>query len=258
MITRELRRGGPVLCSAVAYGALAFALLCPSHALAENKIDGWTYQVTPYVWGSGLAGTIRPIRSGPTVEIDESFSDVLEHLDAAFFLFMMARKDRLVLIGDLSYSQSSADGELASGIAASGKEKQTSLTLLGGYAAVDTQDVTLDILAGIRAWDISASVDVPAVGVSESPSLTFVDPVLAARLSARLAPQWTAVGYLDVGGFDVGSKRTWQAVASINYQVSDRFSVSAGYRHLAVDYRSDGTILDFSMSGPIVGATWRF
>lgn len=44
----------------------------------------------------------------------------------------------------------------------------------------------------------------------------------------------------------------------MNYQVKENIFVSVGYRHLSVDYRDEGKRLDFSQSGPVVGATFRF
>jgi hypothetical protein len=64
--------------------------------------------------------------------------------------------------------------------------------------------------------------------------------------------------HADIGGFGIGSDSTWQVVATANYQISKALHLSAGYRHLAVDRDESGTRIDISMSGPLLGATWRF
>lgn len=56
----------------------------------------------------------------------------------------------------------------------------------------------------------------------------------------------------------MGSEFTWQLLAVVNYQLRDNIYVSAGYRQLSVDYRSNGRRLDFGMGGPVLGATFRF
>jgi hypothetical protein len=58
--------------------------------------------------------------------------------------------------------------------------------------------------------------------------------------------------YGDVGGFDVsGAARvTWQALATLNYAFNDRWSISGGYKALAVDYSSDDYVYDTVLSGP--------
>ena len=42
------------------------------------------------------------------------------------------------------------------------------------------------------------------------------------------------------------------------YQVTDGFGISAGWRHLEVDYDGDDALFDVSQSGPVIGATFRF
>lgn len=222
----------------------------------ESGDQGW--QVTPYVWASGVGGDITPFAGAPTVSFDSSFSEVLEDLDAAFFLSAYARRDRFVLLGDLSHSRSSKEGLVPPGAPATGSLEQTSFTLAAGYRVMEEPAVALDLLAGARHWRIKGSVDVPAVGASASPSLSFTDPIIAVRANFSLAPKWSAIVYGDIGGFGAGSEQTSQLVATVNYQVRDNFFVSAGYRTLSVEYRDGGTRVDATMSGPLLGATWQF
>ena len=56
----------------------------------------------------------------------------------------------------------------------------------------------------------------------------------------------------------VGSDSTWQMLGTINYQWRENIHFSLGYRHLQVNYRNHGKQLDFSQSGPLVGATFQF
>ncbi|MFE3838654.1 hypothetical protein [Pseudogemmobacter sonorensis] len=235
--------------------ALAALALTALPAAAQDS--GWQGQITPYVWASGLGGDITPFTGGPTVSFDKSFSDVLEDLDGAFFLSGYARKDRFVVLGDFSYS-SSSKGELTPVGPASGKLRQTSLTLAAGYRAVSNESMTLDLLGGARLWRIKGSVEAPGVGIQSSPGKSFVDPILALRANFALAPRWSAIFYADVGGFGVGSESTSQIVATANYQVNDNLYVSAGYRQLNVDYSDGGTRIDATMAGPLLGMTWRF
>ncbi|MBB2908659.1 hypothetical protein FHR76_005079 [Rhizobium sp. RAS22] len=56
----------------------------------------------------------------------------------------------------------------------------------------------------------------------------------------------------------MGSDLTWSALATVNYIVSDKFSVSGGYKVLGVDYDHDGHLFDARLSGPVLGLTYRF
>ncbi|MGE4430178.1 MAG: hypothetical protein AB7E05_05470 [Sphingobium sp.] len=234
----------------------AMGLCAPAAAQEEPE---WSGQVTAYVWATGVGGSITPFGGAPTVETDKSFSDLLEDLDAAFFLSGYVRRDRFVLLGDLSHSSSSKEGRVpALGIPAEGRLRQTSLTLAGGYRVVDDPKATVDLLAGGRVWWLRGSVRVPLAGVDRSPNLSFVDPIVGARANIGLAPRWSVIAYGDVGGFGAGSKSTSQLLGTINYQASENLYFSAGYRHLHVDHRSGATRVDVVMSGPLLGATWRF
>lgn len=230
------------------------ALLAAAPALAED----WRGQVTPYAWASGLGGDVTPFTGAPTLRFDKSFSEVLEDLDAAFFVSAYARKDRFVVLGDLSYSASSKSGLIPSGLPAEAELRQRSLTLAAGWRAIDTGGLALDVLTGLRAWKVKAEVSVAGGAISRSGDRDFVDPIIALRTKYQLAPRWSAIAYLDHGVTGMGSDKTTQVVATVNYQMTDRAFVSVGYRRLDVDYRSGGTRVDATMAGPLLGLTWRF
>lgn len=236
--------------------ALAVALGTPAVAPAQSADR--VAQITPYVWATGIGGTIRPLASGPELEFDSSFSEVLEDLDGAFFISGLVRQGRFVALGDFSTSTSSRGGTLPPGLPAEGEVTQSSLTLAAGYRAQTDPAWTIDFLAGIRFWSLEAQLDVPALGVSAGREANFADPILAARTRIRLADRWSMTAYGDVGGFGVGSERTGQIMATVNYAATDRLSLSAGYRRLNVDYEGDETAIDATFSGPIFGVTFAF
>ena len=220
--------------------------------------DSWRGQLTPYVWMPSLAGDIRPTSGAPRLSTRQSFSDIFDDLDAAFFLHATARRDRLVLFGDISYASLSTRGDVLPGVSALGKARQASLTAAAGYQVVKTPGLAIDLLAGARLWDVQAAIDIPALGLGATQSERWVDPLLATRLRSDFAPDWSGILYADIGGFGVGSDATWQLVGTLNYQLNESLYLSAGYRHLALNYDDNGALLDIEMSGPLLGATWRF
>ncbi|WP_404473334.1 hypothetical protein LG301_03085 [Vreelandella venusta] len=227
-----------------------------THSPAQE--NSWRYQLTPYVWMTGLSGDVRPLANAPTVSTSRSFSNVMDDLEGAFFMAGSARKDRWVLFGDITWASLSHESMLLPGVAVEGNLRQRSLTAAAGYQVVSTPTQHLDLLAGARAWRIEASVDAPALGVSASTTERWIDPLLAARLRSTWSPKWSTLVHIDAGGFGVGSDNTWQALATANYQINDAFHLSAGFRHLAVDRDENGTRVDVSMSGPLLGVTWMF
>lgn len=234
--------------------AALVAALAPPVATARD----WSGQVTLYGWGAGVAGDFTPFAGAPTLSFDKSLSEVIEDLDAAFFMTGLARKGDLVFFGDLTYSSSSRDGLVPPGVPAAGEVTIRSITLAAGRRFGAGAGTNVDVLGGLRGWSLDGSVTVPLAGVSLSPAEEFVDPILALRVNTEVAPRWSLLGYIDVGGFGVGSDLTWQAAVTANYQATENFYVSAGWRHLYLDYRDGGTLFEGSMSGPLLGATWRF
>lgn len=240
---------------------VGFALggLSAAHAQSDESTrdENWRYQVTPYVWMSGLDGRVQPFRGAPLAHVDKSFSELMDNLDAAAFLTGTARRDNLVLHADLTYATTSDSATLPIGMPVKTKVRQTSATVTAGYAWAASDRAGVDLMAGLRYWDINAAVTVPGLVAARSNS-SFVDPIVAVRWRQALAPRWSSLAYADVGGFGVGSNSTWQLLALANYQARDNLYLSIGYRHLSVDYREHGRRLDVALSGPILGVTWQF
>ena len=231
-------------------------VFAPSIVNAQDA--GWQGQITPYVWATGVGGDIKPFSGAPTISFDRSFSETLKDLDAAFFINGFARKERFVLAGDLLYSSLSKKGTVSPGVSAKAKMRMASLTLLGGYRAIEDSSMALDVMAGARVWHTRASLSVPVIGEQRSSTHNFIDPVVAVRVNFSLSPSWSMLGYADVGGFGVGSELTKQFALSVNYQVNENIYVSTGYRHLDLDYKDKGMRIDTKLTGPFFGFTWKF
>ncbi|MBN2629888.1 MAG: hypothetical protein JXR75_05050 [Rhodobacteraceae bacterium] len=218
----------------------------------------WSGQVTFYGWGAGVTGDFTPFTGAPTLSFDKSFSEVLEDIDGAFFATGLVRRGDLVLFADFTYSASSREGLVPPGAPASGEVTIRSLTLAAGRRFDAGGGTTVDAMGGLRAWRLDGQVSVPLAGISVAPTADFVDPILALRVNTPLADRWSLLGYLDAGGFGVGSDLTYQAAVTANYKMNDNLYLSAGWRHLYVDYSDGGTKFKGAMTGPLLGATWRF
>jgi len=255
---------------------LALKLSAGSKALllaganAGHAQEAWRFQITPYVWGPSLQGDVTPDPRLPALEFGESLGNILNDLNAAFFFNGTARQGRLVLFADLTYSDVS-EGHTWTlrptiispeiDIAVDVDVKMTTATLAAGYSVVDDPEFVLDLMAGARIWSADITLDVPNAipGLPDafSESGTHVDPIVALRARYQLAPDWSLIGYLDYGG-GLSADTTWQAFGAVNYQIDDRWFVSAGYRALAFDYDDGEFAFDFGLAGPVVGVTYRF
>lgn len=244
----------------LASSGLAFS----AQAQSGSGDGGTIVQITPYVWASGFGGTLRPGPGAPTVSVDKSFGELVEDVDAAFFVSGLIKHDRLVIVADVTHSSSSRDGLVPTGnpalpvLQAEGKLSQTSATGLVGYRAVEQEGASLDVLVGGRAWWIRPKVAVPALNVTTSAKASFVDPVFATRLNIKATRGLSFLFYGDIGGFGAASEVTGQVVATANLRVAKNIWLSGGYRYLYVDYKSGNVRTSAALAGPLLGASVVF
>ena len=142
----------------------------------------------------------------------------------------------------------------------------------------------IDVYGGARVWwqqidvdaDLSATItgnlgilNLTASGnraIAKSGDISWVDPVVGARLRQQIMPGKDLVFSGDVGGFGVGSRFSWQAVAAYNFDIGKTNNVSwagmIGYKALYVDYVQGSGITRYGYNileyGPILGVSARF
>lgn len=262
-------------------------------------IQGWTYSLTPYVWATSLSGSTTV--KGRTTDIDASFIDILDHTQFPKGLFQLAafgeaRYGRFGLLTDIAYmklglgasiTRSRGIDELGLSVGASAGltvemviAEVAAAYEIARWAASPGSNTALDLYAGGRVWwqhadaDLAVSGTVNILGLtrtgngtfSASADVSWVDPVVGARLRHQLAPGWNLAVSGDVGGFGAGSKFSWQALATLDWEFCRSKTVTwsgmVGYKALSVDY-SQGSGLthyeyDMTMYGPIFGVTARF
>ncbi len=88
-----------------------FSLLCglPSLEAAEKDVpEEWTFSTTPYVWFSGLNGTVGV--KGQKARVSQSFSDILSAMDASGMLTFQGHKGNQYFFFDGMYLDLSDTG----------------------------------------------------------------------------------------------------------------------------------------------------
>jgi hypothetical protein len=264
-------------------------------------IPGWTFSLTPYAWAISLNGssTVR----GRTTDVDANFFQILDHTQFPKGLFELAalgeaRYGRFALLTDIAYlklglgaSLTRARGTDEIGAVVGASAGLTTKMLIAEMAAAyevarwngltsPTSNTALDLYAGGRIWWQHIDAEIIASGtvnifdlsfprsgvVSASKTVDWVDPLVGIRLRHQFAPAWNLAISGDVGGFDVGSKFSWQVLAALDHEIyrskTITWSGMLGYKALSVDY-SQGSGLslykfDMTMHGPIFGVTARF
>lgn len=237
------------------------SLLAATPALAQD--NSWSYDASIYLWFPQTDVSLdTPLGS---VDGSLSISDALQDLDMAFMGALEARNGKWGFIGDFVYFSVSPTAPTPRGLAFSQVVVDTKLTMLsayGMYRVTNDAQTSVDLGFGARAYrsDVTTtfSGNLAETRVFETDD-TWVDPLLAARIKTDFNDQWYGALFLDAGGFGVGSDSTYQVLATVGYRISDNWAVQGGYRYLEIDKGEDGSSnLDISLSGPIIGAVYRF
>lgn len=284
-------------------GAIAADISMPvkAHLTPVTAVETWTFSLTPYAWATSLSGhtTVR----GVTSDVDASFFDILDHTQFPKDLFQLAafgeaRYGRFALLTDLAYMKLGIGADLARtrgtdringsvGASAGLKVEMFIAEFAAAYevarwnaSTAPGSGTALDLYAGGRAWWQRGEAKIQIFGtlnignftrnvdgtLSAVGSVNWVDPLVGARLRHQFAPGFDLSISGDVGGFGVGSKFTWQALAALNYEFAKTKSVTwsgmLGYRAISVDYSKGSGLSTYeynmTMYGPIFGITARF
>jgi len=239
---------------------------------AASSGGGWTFEFTPYLWGAGMSGEVGA-GALPTMNVDMSFSDILDNLDAGLMGAFEARNGRWGLLFDAIYmklahsatASRTGSGPIGATATASAELEitQTVYAAAVAYRAIEGR-TPLDVIGGARYAKLTVDAQIDGSfyaqtgTVAASAEKSWVDPYIGVRVQHPIAERWTLVGYADVGGFGVGSDFTWQALAGVNYEFSKAIAGKFGYRYLYVDYDKDGFRYDMANSGLYLGAGIRF
>lgn len=260
------------------YAGRAFA--AEPQAAPPAPQPGWEFSFAPYVWAAGLEGTVDA--DDISADVDVSFSDILDNLDAGVLGAFEARRERFSLTTNLVYLKLSPDAErtrsalLPAASPASFETRSTMETLifevrptyevlsLPLFDETEPQRISLDLGPGARVWRLKTHLDVkldPSVPLGPfqrraTEKLDWVDFVAAARVRVRLSEKLGLVVAGDYGGWDIGSSshRTWSALGLLSYSLGESWDFSAGWRTLNVDRGA----VDLDMEGPLIGAAYRF
>ena len=261
------------LLSAVISSAVIGAEVQPAYAQDAANLYGMQFYVTPYLWLSGIAATIRtPLERAPSINADVSAVDVLSHLSAVPFMGSIEIRDGpLGLLGDALHVPVGTDITTRNifyrgGNAALITDSGTALLL---YRALEAPTQYADLGVGFRAWGFSSNLTLnPGAlpGTSVNRSASWVDPLIGGRyhidLPAGLLPSgFGLTAYGDVGGFGVGAHSDWQLIGTVDYTPTPWLNLQLGYRTVNFNYTASGGFdLGFNvhMKGPILAATFRF
>ena len=208
-------------------------------AIAQDapERDSWKFTVAPYLWGASLSGTAATIPGLPPVDVDASFSDILDNLSFAGMIVGNAQKGRWGVTADLQYiSLENSTSDLQPLFNnATVKAKNKIFSVLGEYKMVEAPTGELWASAGARYWSVDTSLDLAAGDLptaSANGNDSWVDPVIGLRGRMDIADRTYLTGWAYAGGFGVGSEKMADIFGGVGYKFTPVTAGVLGYRWL--------------------------
>lgn len=238
--------------------------------------DEWRFEVTPYLWGSGVSSTLfYNDRYLNTAKL--STSDVLGNLKSGGMIAAEAHYGNWGIMGDIvSATLQTTSGSTVSvktpqggtaqvGAADKVTLQQTIITGAASYTVLNNQSAYLDGLVGVRGIMATATVslDLSAFGQSrsavDSKSVSTADPIVGFKGRYRIADSsWYVPFYADIGSGGGTTNVTWQGVIGVGKTFEKWVDVSLAYRTLYYDMKGDGLLQKTTFKGPQLAATFKF
>jgi len=225
--------------------------------------EGWHASIAPYVWFSGVHGTVGAL--GHEAGVDATFGDLFNYLNIGVMGTVEVRYSRVIMPVDFLWMSLSDNKALpindAEAESIHSNMKEFIVTPKIGYRIADGRRVKIDALFGARIWHLNTSLNLQPreLNLGFAQATTWADAVAGGRFTFMLTPKVAVIVAGDAGG--ISSRSDWQLVGLLGYKLSRGWSLLAGYRYLSVDYRP-GTnkqfVYDVNMPGAVLGAEYTF
>lgn len=218
----------------------------------ENK---WQFKTAPYIYMAGISGSISFLNQSVPVEAD--FGDILDKLGFAGMFHGEMQKNRFSIMTDIIYIKLKKGGSLINGnVPVDGVLEESIVEIGGGYTLLKSENLTLDILAGARFFNMCTTISNENTTLIEK-KFNFTDPYIGMRYGLKIN-KWTNNTRFDFGGFDIGSELSWKFNFLIGYGLSQKTSLFVGYQGYDVKYVKDRFTYDVYTAGPLLGVNLNF
>lgn len=240
----------------------AISLGSTAPAAAQEVTAGWRVSLTSYLWLSKIETNAFSHENGQTIESSADFGDLLEDLSGVFVGKSEVQYKRMGVFADLNYIKLSVEQTtqrpILGPITAEADVATTTLTTAVFYRVAESDRLTVDLLGGLRYVDLDLDLDLqgPGPGLSRGGGESLTDPIVGVRATQRIGARSSLSGYADYG-FG-GDTTVWQVYAGYNYQWTPKLAASFGYRHFDIGVDTADRSTDVTLSGPLIGLTYRF
>ena len=230
----------------------------PLSAEGSDTDSEWMFTATPYVWASGMHGTVGV--KGHKRRVDLSFSDIIGTMDAGAMIAFQGHKGKRYFFFDGMYLDSLDTEAVSSSLFADVNVTTTRLQAAWGTRVMERGASTIDLFAGIRYWNVKNALKLRTSSTIVEhyiDSESWLDPLVGINYETQLSPNLSFGLILDAGGFGIGSRFTWGGLVDLTWRLSEHASLEVGYRYLTLDYESKGFVMDTYNDGIFIGFTWK-
>lgn len=218
--------------------------------------QAWHFLFAPYLWASGLSGNMSI--ANRTVDISESFKDILDDLDFGAEAHIEANRGLWTFMVDPTYLKLSDNFTVST----LNNEITQKLWLVdtGIFARIldlssSEQSTTVELLGGGRYMQLDASLDIDSLASFSNNENSF-SPIVGMRIKHWFSSRTQVWIRGDYGGFHVdGMDETWSANAGLSYAVSKHVEIGAAYKVLKLDFTDNANHFSMNtlMYGPMIG-----
>ena len=229
--------------------------------VAPAAAQSGEWHIAPYAWLAGFDGSVG-IQGAPgtagRVDVDTSFGDIKQ---AGAMVNLGWRAGRVSAFGDWTYANVKTDAPTPFTTLYAGVDVKVRGNIVeanAGYDLLATPGTSLDVYGGVRYYDLNIDLGLregTLPGAVFGRSSSWADGVVGVRWQTRFTDRWEAYATADIGAG--GSDLAWQLVGAVGYRFSWG-TAFAGWRHLHVKYEKDSFELDGALTGPLIGASFRF
>ncbi len=226
-----------------------WSLVAAAEASADNK---WDFSIKPYgwyVWFDGNTGA----GANPPVESD---SDLWDMLDGFFLIQGEARRDKISLLGEFNWVSMSDDFGISAIDRSSEWELEGYMLALGaGYAVYEEANTRVEVIGGIRYWDVDVETEV--LNRTVQADTTITDLFLGFRFEAPVTERLSLHGMTSFGAAG-DSDEQFDVAAEVRWKWTERTDLALGARYLKLDFDKDAVLVDASLYGPYVAVNFNF
>ena len=244
---------------AIAGILMVLFILTSSYASDTSGTGDWDFNLAPlYLWAVSMDGDMTVM--GTTAPLQADFKDLASSLESLFTVhFEGMHKSGWGFLTDVSYLNLGGQDTIPTPVPLTlDVDFTTVMVELAGVYRFSFDDNALDLIGGIRYYDLDAEIDVVGVPPRLDKSQDWVDAMLGARYIWTITDQWNFKLRGDIG-FG-GSELAWNLAGLFEFQPWKHVSLIAGYRYMAIDYEdgsgADLFKYDVTMHGPLLGVNF--